>query len=48
MFFKKIGNLDEYHRFFSSPYDNSVKEVIFNDLKAFIENHFGTRVKNLL
>ncbi len=47
MFFKKIGNLDEYHRFFSSPYDNSVEEVIFNDLKAFIENHFGTRVKKL-
>lgn len=46
MFFERIGNL-EYHNFFTTPYGNPIEEAVFNDLAAFIENHFGTKVKKI-
>ena len=46
MFFEGIGNL-EYHNFFTTPYGDPIEEAVFSDLSAFIENHFGTKVKKI-
>ena len=44
MFFEEIGNM-EYHNFFTTPYGDPIEEAVFTDLAAFVENHFGTKVK---
>ena len=44
MFYESIGNM-EYHNFFITPYGDPIEEAVFTDLAAFVENHFGTKVK---
>ena len=46
MFYERIGNM-EYHNFFTTPYGDPIEEAVFTDLAAFVENHFGTKVKKI-